>query len=492
MFKRVLIANRGEIAVRIIRTLREMGIESVVVYSDADATSLHVLRADYAYHLGPSMPEASYLDMERIVAIAKESHSDAIHPGYGFLSENPEFARLCEREGIVFIGPTPGSMQLMGNKVEARNVAKKVGVPVIPGTEHGLTDAEIAYKEAKEIGFPVLLKAQMGGGGKGMRIVRKESEFKSLFNLATNEAKNAFGDGRIYVEKFIENPRHVEIQILADTHGNVIALGERDCSVQRRHQKVIEESPSPFLTEKTRKEMMEAAVALIRESGYTNAGTVEFLVTPEQNFYFLEVNARLQVEHPVTEMRFNIDIVREQILIAMGHRLSLSEKVEPSGHAIEARIYAEDPYNDFYPSPGRINFLLEPGGAGIRVDSGVYQGFTVPVEYDPILSKVIAWGTTREESLLRLKRAIKEYVILGIQTNLPLHQYLLENERFVSGDYDTNILSDLVLSKPKADLPILASIFKNNRSRFKVSEKKPRGSDWKRVTLPKYIEDEPW
>lgn len=492
MFKRILIANRGEIAVRIIRTLREMGIESVVVYSDADATSLHVLRADFAYHIGPSLPEVSYLDMERIVAVAKESGSNAIHPGYGFLSENPEFAELCESEGIAFIGPNPQSMELMGNKVEARNIAKKVGVPIIPGTEQGLTDPDAALEEAKRVGFPVLLKAQMGGGGKGMRIVHKESEFKSLFNLATNEAKNAFGDGRIYVEKFIQNPRHVEIQILADKYGNVVALGERDCSVQRRHQKVIEESPSPILTEKTRKDMIEAAISLIRESGYTNAGTVEFLVTPDQNFYFLEVNARLQVEHPVTEMRFNIDIVREQILIAMGQKLSLKDDIKPSGHAIEARIYAEDPFNDFYPSPGKISFLLEPGGPGIRVDSGVYQGFTVPMEYDPILAKVISWGSTREEALSRLKRAIKEYVILGIQTNLPLHQYMLENPDFVSGNYDTNFLRNLEMSKPKTELSIVASLLKNSKSRFKVSTSKTRRSNWKSVIYPKYTESEPW
>lgn len=492
MFKRVLIANRGEIAVRIIRTLREMGIESVAVYSDADTTSLHVLMADYAYQIGPPLPEASYLDMERIVSVAKESHSDAIHPGYGFLSENPDFARLCESEGIVFIGPNPESMQLMGNKVEARNTAQKVGVPVIPGTEQGLTDPDAAFQEAKKIGFPVLLKAQMGGGGKGMRIVQQESQFLPLFNLATNEAKNAFGDGRIYVEKLIENPRHVEIQVLADNYGNVIALGERDCSIQRRHQKVIEESPSPNLSHKTRNQMIEAAISLIKESGYTNAGTVEFLVTPDQYFYFLEVNARLQVEHPVTEMRFHIDIVREQILIAQENKLSLKTNPTPSGHTIEARIYAEDPYNDFYPSPGKISLLLEPGGPGIRIDSGVYQGFTVPVEYDPILAKVISWGITREEAILRLKRAIKEYVILGIQTNLPLHQYLLENQNFLSGNYDTNLLKKLKLTKPASELSIVASVLRDQKTKPVTSHSKIKESNWKSIVLPKYKESEPW
>ncbi len=457
--QKVLIANRGEIAVRILRTLHEMGIHGVAVYSEVDQTALHVLLSDHAFPIGPAEARQSYLNIERIIQVAKESGADAIHPGYGFLSENPTFAEEVQKAGLVFIGPSPEAMQRMGDKVEARRIAEKAGVPVIPGTSEGFLNVHDALDASRQIGFPILLKARMGGGGKGMRVVRNEQELKTLFPMASDEALKAFGDGRIYIEKFIESPRHVEIQILADHYGNVVYLGERECSVQRRHQKVLEESPSPALTESLRKDMGEAAVALIREAGYTNAGTVEFLLDGQGRFYFLEVNARLQVEHPVTEMRFGLDLVQLQILVAMGQRLPFRQKdLTPHGHAIEARIYAEDPYRNFLPSPGTIRFLVEPGGPGIRVDSGIYAGYTVPVYYDPILSKVIAWGKDRKEALTRLERALKDYLLLGIATNLPFHHHLLQHSDLQSGDYTTRILENFQMPEPEGREAIPAAI----------------------------------
>ncbi len=447
--QRILIANRGEIAVRILRTLHEMGLQGVAVYSDADRTALHVLLADLVMHLGPAEAARSYLDMDRILEVAKEIRADAIHPGYGFLSENHIFAEKVRQAGLTFIGPSPEAMQRMGDKIEARKIAERAGVPVIPGTSEGFLDTQRALDAAKNIGFPVLLKARLGGGGKGMRVVHNEQEFLTLFPMASDEAQKAFGDGRIYIEKFIEDPRHVEIQVLADHHGNAIYLGERECSVQRRHQKVLEESPSPALTESLRQEMGEAAVALIQEAGYTNAGTVEFLLDSQGKFYFLEVNARLQVEHPVTEMRFGVDLVKWQILIAQGVPLPFRQRdLSPVGHAVEARIYAEDPYHNFLPSPGTIQFLVEPGGPGVRVDSGIYSGYTVPMHYDPILSKVIAWGIHREEAFQRLKRALQDYILLGIASNLPFHQVLLEHPDLRSGEYTTRILENFQMPKP--------------------------------------------
>lgn len=454
-FQRVLIANRGEIAVRIARTLRELGIQSVAVYSEADRQALHVLTADYAVPIGPAESSQSYLNMDRLIQAARETGAQAIHPGYGFLSENAEFARRVQEAGLVFIGPNPEAMEVTGDKLQARQRAMKAGVPVIPGTTEGLTDAREALEAARQIGFPVLLKAAMGGGGKGMRIVRNEEEFPSLFTLASQEAEAAFGDGRLYVEKYLENPRHVEIQILVDHHGNGVYIGERECSVQRRHQKVIEETPSPVVDDRLRQEMGEAAVALALETGYTNAGTVEFLVDSDGRFYFLEVNARLQVEHPITEMRFGLDLVEQQLRIAMGQKLPFDQlNLVGLGHAIEARIYAEDPFQNYLPSPGIVRYLVEPGGPGIRVDSGIYQGFEVPVYYDPILSKLIAWGETREQALRRLHRALEEYLILGLQTNIPLHLAVLQDPRFRSGEYDTGLLQDFQL-EPRQDPPEL-------------------------------------
>ncbi len=448
---RILIANRGEIAVRIRRTLREMGIQSVAVYSEADARALHVLLADQAVLIGPPESSESYLNMDRLIQAARETGAQAIHPGYGFLSENAEFARRVQEAGLVFIGPNPEAMELTGDKLLARQKALKAGVPVIPGTTEGLTDPRKALETARTIGFPVLLKAALGGGGKGMRIVRHEEEFESLFTLASQEAQAAFGDGRLYVEKFIENPRHVEIQILVDHHGNGVYIGERECSVQRRHQKVIEETPSPVVDEKLRREMGEAAVALALETGYTNAGTVEFLVDSQGKFYFLEINARLQVEHPITELRFGLDLVELQIRVARGERLPFRQQdLKGRGHAIEARIYAEDPFQNYLPSPGVIRYLVEPGGPGIRLDSGIYQGFEVPIYYDPILSKLVAWGETREQALERLQRALEEYLIFGLQTNIPLHLAVLQDPRFRSGDYHTGFLNDFHLN-PQGD-----------------------------------------
>ncbi len=454
-FQRVLIANRGEIAVRVARTLREMGIQSVAVYSEADARALHVLVADTALPIGPPESTESYLHMDRLLEAARRAGVQAIHPGYGFLSENAEFARRVQEAGLVFIGPSPEAMEVTGDKLQARRRAQRAGVPVIPGTTEALSDALEALAAARRIGFPVLLKAALGGGGKGMRVVRTEEEFVSLFNLAFQEAQAAFGDGRLYVEKLIENPRHVEIQILADHHGNAVYIGERECSVQRRHQKVLEETPSPVVDERLRRDMGEAAVALALETGYTNAGTVEFLVDSRGKFYFLEVNARLQVEHPITELRFGLDLVEWQLRVAMGERLPFRQQdLKGRGHAIEARIYAEDPFHDHMPSPGTIRYLAEPGGPGIRLDSGIYQGFEVPIYYDPILSKLVAWGETREQALRRLRRALQEYLILGLQTNIPLHLGILQDPRFQSGEYDTGFLNDFSLPA-QADPPEL-------------------------------------
>ena len=438
VFRKVLIANRGEIAVRIARTLREMGIGVVAVYAEPDATALHVIHADEAVPIGGREPATSYLDIDRILWAARKSGAEAIHPGYGFLAENAEFARRVQEAGLVFIGPTPEAMEALGDKVQARRIARKAGVPVVPGTLEGLRSPEEGLRLAREIGFPVLLKAARGGGGKGMRVVRRPEDFAEAFRLASQEAASAFGDPTLFLEKYIEHPRHVEIQVLGDHHGGVIHLYERECSMQRRHQKIIEETPSPAIDEPTRRAMGEAAVALAREAGYTNAGTVEFMVDPEGRFYFLEVNTRLQVEHPITELTVGMDLVREQVRIASGARLSLAQgEVRKSGHAIEARVYAEDPQNRFLPSPGRIHFLLEPGGPGIRVDSGVYPGYEIPVYYDPLIAKVIAYGRDREEARRRLVRALREYRIFGPVTNLLFLIDLLESPAFVEGSYDT-------------------------------------------------------
>ncbi len=434
---RVLIVNRGEIAVRIERTLRDIGFESIAIFSEPDRNAPHVLNADYAVEIGGNTPQTSYLDIGKILWAIRKSKAEMVHPGYGFLSERPEFAYEIEKHGIIFIGPDSEAMRLAGDKVEARKIAAKSGIPLLEGTD-ALDDLKTAIELAKNIGYPIMIKAAAGGGGKGMRVVRNEEELKELFPLASSEALSAFGDGRVYLERLVLNPHHIEVQIIADEYGNVYALGERECSLQRRHQKFIEESPSPTIDDKTRKEILEAAIAFAKEIGYTNAGTVEFLYDEDRGkFYFLEMNARLQVEHPVTEMRTNLDLVEIQVKVALGEKLKF-ENISFNGYSIEARINAEDPYEDFAPSSGKIEFLREPSGPFIRVDSGIYEGYEVPIFYDPILSKVISFGRTREEARRRLIRALKEYIIFGIRTNIPYLIKVLESEAFISGKYTTN------------------------------------------------------
>ena len=472
MFKKVLIANRSEIAVRIIRACKEMGISTVAVYSDVDRDSLHVRYADEAYHIGPAPARESYLCIDKIIDVAKRAKADAIHPGYGFLAENPEFAEACERAGIVFIGPPKEAIVDMGSKTVARQTAIKAGVPVIPGTMEPLSDEEI-FTKAKEIGFPIMLKAVAGGGGKGMRLIKSEDELSSAIRLARSEAKSAFGDDSLYIEKYIENPRHVEMQILVDTHGNGIWLGERECSIQRRHQKVIEEAPSVIMDEDLRKKMGEAALKVAFASGYFSAGTVEFLVDKNRNFYFLEVNTRLQVEHPVTEMVTGIDIVKEMISIAAGERLNYSqEDVRMIGASMEFRIYAEDPFNNFVPSPGRITGLRLPGGPGVRVDSGVFEGSVVPMEYDPIVAKLIVWGRDRKEAVERGKRALKEFIIKGIKTTIPFHKLVLDHPDFLAGRFDTTfvdaVIAEFEKTKEKVGFEIALAL-----SAIAESEKAP-------------------
>src|SRR5689334_10064459 len=449
MFTKVLIANRGEIAVRVIRACREMGIASVAVFSDVDRAALHVSKADEAYLLGPAPARESYLNIPKILEVAKRCGAEAIHPGYGFLSENAQFARACAEAGIKFIGPPPSAMELMGSKTRARTAMQAAGVPMVPGSARGLSLVEAGEMAAK-VGYPVMIKAAAGGGGKGMRLVSKPSELKSSFETAQSEALRSFNDGEIYVEKFIENPRHIEIQVLGDEHGNVVYLGERECSVQRRHQKVIEEAPSAVVTLELRRKMGETAVQVAKAAGYFNAGTVEFLVDKDLNYYFLEMNTRLQVEHPVTELVTGIDLVHLQIHVASGDKLPFKqEDVQLRGHAIECRIYAEDPDNNFFPSPGAITRLMTPGGPGIREDSGVFEGWHVPLDYDPMLSKLIAYAPTRELAIARLNRALEEYSIGGIKTNLSLFRRLLHEPAFRIAEIDTGYLDRLLVEDKK-------------------------------------------
>lgn len=441
MFKKVLVANRGEIAVRILRACEERGQRTVTVFSEADRDALHVRYADEAYCIGPPPASESYLNIERLIEVAQESRATAIHPGYGFLAENPAFARACTEAGIAFVGPTPEAMAAMGDKVKARRRMEEAGVPVIPGSDGFLEDGKGIEASAKEIGYPLLVKATAGGGGRGMRVVRFPEELMAAVDSARREAQSAFGDDRIYLEKLIEGGRHIEIQILADTRGNIIHLGERECSIQRRHQKLIEESPSYVVDEELRQQMGEVAVRAARAVGYVNAGTVEYLLDRDRQFYFMEMNTRLQVEHPTTEMVTGVDIVKEQLSIAVGRRLRYRQKdIRQDGWSIECRIMAEDPYNDFLPSSGCITSLFEPTGPGVRVESGVYEGFEVSPYYDSLIAKLIVWGETRPEAILRMRRALREFRIGGIKTTIPFHQHVMDSTTFQGGRFDVNYL----------------------------------------------------
>jgi acetyl-CoA carboxylase biotin carboxylase subunit len=443
LFSKILVANRGEIAVRIIRALREMEICSVAVFSEADRRALHVQMADEAVAIGPAASAQSYLAQDRILEAARATGAEAIHPGYGFLSENAAFARRCEEAGIKFIGPSWRAIEQMGSKTAAREIAIRVGAPVVPGSEGALRDPEQARKVAAQIGYPVLLKASAGGGGKGMRRVDSEAGLLSAMRQASSEAESSFGSGEIYLEKLIERPRHIEIQVLGDEHGHLIHLGERECSIQRRHQKIIEESPSPLVLAKPelREQIGQAALKIAGSVGYYNAGTLEFLADQQGNFYFLEMNTRLQVEHPVTEWVTGIDLVHWQIRIANGEQLTIQQgDVRWKGSAIECRVYAEDPENNFFPSPGRIAQYAEPGGPGVRVDAGVYAGWEVPIDYDPLLAKLTVWAETRELAIERMRRAVGEYRVLGTVTNLPFFEDVMRDERWRAGDLDTGFL----------------------------------------------------
>jgi acetyl-CoA carboxylase biotin carboxylase subunit len=443
MFKKILIANRGEIAVRLLRACREMGIGSVAVYSDVDRAALHVRLADEAYPIGPAPSRESYLRIDKLMDVARRSGCDALHPGYGFLAENPELARACPVAGVKFIGPSPQAMERLGGKTAARQVAARAGVPMVPGVKDPIERLEDAERIAMDLGYPVLLKAVAGAGGKGMRLVVSQAELSAAWRDAASEALNAFGDARVYLEKYLERPRHIEIQIFADEHGHIVHLGERECSVQRRHQKVLEESPSPVMTPELRRAMGEAAVRLAREAAYTNAGTAEFLVDDARGFYFLEVNTRLQVEHPVTEMVTGLDLVKLQICVAAGEPLPFTQdEVVLSGHAIQCRLYAEDPDNNFFPSPGQILSRRTPAGPGIRLDDGVYAGFTVPTDYDPLLGKLIAFGADRREAISRLERALDEYAVTGIKTNTSLFRSILRDSEFLRAEYTTRWLDE--------------------------------------------------
>lgn len=463
MFKKILVANRGEIALRVMSTCRDMGIATVAVYSDADREALHTMAADQSVYLGKSEPLESYLNMEKIIAAARETDAGAIHPGYGFLAENADFAKRCEQENIVFIGPQSQVIRDLGDKTVARGIMLKSGVPVIPGMVRPEADPAVMIQEADRIGYPVLIKAAAGGGGKGMRVVNSEKEMAEACRQAGCEAAAAFGNNAVYLEKYLENPRHVEFQILADSHGNVVHLLERECSIQRRHQKIIEESPSPAMTPDLREAMGRAAVDAARASGYVNAGTVEFLLDSDGKFYFLEVNTRLQVEHPVTEMITGIDIVRQQIQVAAGLPLDfIQDDVMGRGHAIECRIYGEDPENGFFPSPGRISYLKEPTGPGIRNDCGVYSGFEVPVEYDPIISKLIVHASDRQQAISRMINALSRYVILGIKTPIPFMMDVLASEPFQKGEIHTGFINTHFAgwrqNTDEADLAVIAHV----------------------------------
>ncbi len=439
MFKKILIANRGEIALRIIRTCKELGIPTVAVYSVADKDSLHVVFADEAVCIGPAQSKDSYLKIPSIIAAAEVTGADAIHPGYGFLAENAEFSEICAESNIKFIGPSPDMINRMGDKALAKDTMRKVGVPVVPGSEGALSSIEEAKKIAEEIGYPIMLKASAGGGGKGMRIVWKEDELEKAYQNASAEAAAAFNNGEMYLEKFVENPHHVEIQIMGDQFGNVYQYGERDCTIQRRHQKLIEETPSPVITPETRRKMAEAAILGAKSVNYEGAGTIEFLVDKNQNFYFIEMNTRIQVEHSITEMVNNIDLIKQQIIVAAGEKITEVPK-EPIGHCFEFRINAEDPENNFRPTPGKIDYLHFPGGFGVRIDSHIYNQYKIQPYYDSLIAKMIVWGSNRNHAIARAKRAFEEFAVEGIKTTIPFHMEVLENEKFVKAEYDTSFI----------------------------------------------------
>ena len=446
MFKKILIANRGEIAMRILRTCKEMGIKTVAVYSTADKDSLHVRFADEAVCIGPPVSKDSYLKISNIIAAAEITNADAIHPGYGFLSENANFSRICEKNGIKFIGATPEQIEKMGDKATAKSTMKEAGVPCVPGSDGLVPNYETAAKLAEEIGYPVMIKATAGGGGKGMRAVWKAENLRDLWDSAVQEATAAFGNGGMYMEKLIEEPRHIEIQIAGDQYDKACHLSERDCSVQRRNQKLTEETPSPFMTEELREKMGEAAVKAAEYIGYEGVGTIEFLVDKHRNFYFMEMNTRIQVEHPITEQVVDFDLIREQILLAAGQPIS-GKNYYPKLHSIECRINAEDPFNDFRPSSGKITELNIPGGHGVRVDTHVYKGYTIPSNYDSMIAKIITTAQTREEAIAKMKRALEEFYIEGIKTTIPFHRQLMEHPDYLAGNYTTKFMEDFVMDK---------------------------------------------
>ncbi len=494
MFTKVLIANRGEIAVRIIRACREIGLETVAVYSEADRSALHVRYADEAYLLGPAPSRDSYLRADKIIDIARKSGADAVHPGYGFLAEREDFAAACEDTGITFIGPKPSAIAAMGDKGVARATVVKAGVPVVPGTEDvgNMTDDDL-LAVAPQIGFPLLIKATAGGGGKGMREVKTIEEMPNLLKSARREAESAFGDGNVYLEKLVTGARHIEFQIMADGKGNVVHFGERECSLQRRHQKLLEEAPSAALDDDLRQRMGSVAVKAAQAVDYLNAGTIEFLLDKDKNFFFLEMNTRLQVEHPITEMVTGIDIVKEQIRVARGRALSYKqEDVKFNGHAIECRINAEDPYNNFMPSTGRITHSLIPTGPGVRVDTGVYPGFEITPFYDPMIAKLIVWGETRAQAILRMRRALEEYRIVGVKTNIPFHQTMMDSHRFMGGQYDTRFVEERFsleeAEESRADFGEIAAVLatlaahkQTERSAQIVQRNERDASNWKWV-----------
>jgi len=493
MIRKVLVANRGEIAVRIMRSCREMGIRTVAVYSEADRSSMHVRYADQAFCIGPAPSVESYLNIDKIIEAAKTANADAIHPGYGFLSENAEFSDRCDREGIIFIGPNSHAIRQMGDKITARKTMMAAGVPVVPGTIDKIHDEAEALKIIGEIGLPVMIKATAGGGGKGMRLVKRTEDIISSLRMAQSEARNAFGDDSVYIEKYIESPHHIEFQILADKLGNTIHLFERECSVQRRHQKVIEETPSPLLTPEIRNEMGQHAVAAAKAAGYYGAGTIEFIVDDNLNYYFLEMNTRLQVEHPITERVVGVDLVKEMIGIANGEPLPYKQgDLKQSGHAIECRIYAEDPDNNFMPSPGTIRHITEPLGLGVRHDGYVYEGYTIPIYYDPMISKLIVWAKTREEAINRMSRALHEYKITGVKTSIRFLARIMETPDFITGNYNTHFIEknlDFLMAEPECDgqcedIALIAAYLDYTRQLAKVSTNgavtKP-ASRWKEV-----------